>query len=197
MRHGLAMITETLNMEIMTRSNMSTTPATTSLLNTNCSWQRDKAEISSGFCFPEKWSEYVVIQGMNYFISPPYVIKLSNIGSEAIKSSNWILGSALLSSVWAGGVASFFSRIDVVLVLNFSYSASCHKFLSDQTQAQFCHDSRALNLEKMRTPGSQENSTLKYHGPCDTSEAHRVERDVTLFAQNILTVKHFGKLKFW
>ena len=194
MRHGLAMITETLNMEIMTRSNMSTT----SLQNTNCSWQRDKAEILSVFCFPEKWTGcVVVILGMNHFISPPYVIKLSNIGSEAIKSSNWILGSALLSSVRAGGVASFFSRIDVVLVLNFSYSASCHKFLSDQTQAQFCHDSRALNLEKMRTPGSQENSTLKYHGPCDTSEAHREKRDVTLFAQNILTVKHFGKLKFW
>ena len=194
MRHGLVMITETLNMEITTRSNMSTT----SLLNTNCSWQRDKAEILSVFRFPEKWTGcVVVILGMNHFISPPYVIKLSNIGSEAIKSSNWILGSALLSSVWAGGVASFFSRIDVVLVLNFSYSASCHKFLSDQTQAQFCHDSRALNLEKMRTPGSQENSTLKYHGPCDTSEAQSEERDVTLFAQNILTVKHFGKLKFW
>ena len=92
----LVMSTETLNMAIMT-GDMSRAWATASLLHYNGYWQQN-LEILVSFN-SEKWTKCVA-PGMNYFISPPICNKTFQYWVRSNKTeSNWILGSALLSSV--------------------------------------------------------------------------------------------------
>ena len=113
----LVMSTETLNMAIM-REDMSRARA--SLLQIIATDDKFR-DFECTFYFPEKWTKCVMYREWIILFHPPYVIKLSNIGSEAIKAeSNWILGSALLSSVsgliFLGNWCCFGSKIFHILL---------------------------------------------------------------------------------